>query len=332
MPDVQDLFRMATQSVTPDPGALERQHRGQRRRSLHRKAEVYALVGALVVVGAVLGTGVLRSLSEGRGRPGTAPYVSPGGTEQLPPTGEELPPTADRLEGIWLFRPDGDLLLRFGRDSSFAFIPDGYVGGFGTYEVKGRTIRFTYTGGRFCSGAFTWEVGLPEDGRLRAVNIRSTSPCEPEREVGLETNWTRVSPGSPAAEEITAGTSARESQQLPLRSESALHGVWLLEGRGVLLRLGTDGSYAIDEGGELVTGPDDQGTFEVDGQGTLTLTSGANSRTCAEGDSWIWANAELRTDAEFSFRRLRGVVTEDACGRDLGPDLRWFRLQDLSAG
>jgi hypothetical protein len=329
MPDVQDLFRMATQGITPDPGALERQHRGQRRRSLHRKAEVYALVGALVVVGAVLGTGVLRSLSEGRGRPGTAPNVSPGGTEQLPPTVEELPPTADRLEGIWLFRPDGDLLLRFGRDGSFAFIPDGYVGGFGTYEVQGQTIRFTYTGGRFCSGAFTWEVDLPEDGRLRAVNIRSTSPCEPERQLGLETNWTRVSPGSPAAEEITA-ESAGGSQQLPLRSESDLDGVWLLEGRGVLLRIGTDGSYVIDDGGELVTGPDDRGSFEVDSaSGILTLTSAANSRTCAEGDSWIWANAELRTDAEFSFR-LRGIVTEDACGRDLGPDLMWLRLQDLS--
>lgn len=332
MPDVQDLFRIATQSVTPDPGALERQHRGQRRRSVRRKAEVYALVGALVVVGAVLGTSVLRSLSEGGGRPGTAPDASPGGTEQLPPTVEELPPTADRLEGIWLFRPDGDLLLRFGRDGSFAFIPDGYVGGFGTYEVKGRTIRFTYTGGRFCSGAFIWEGGLPEEGRLRAVNIRSTSPCEPERQVGLETNWTRVSPWSPAAEEITA-ESARESQQLPLRSESVLHGVWLLEGRGVLLRLGTDGSYAIDDGGELVTGPDDQGAFEVDSaMGILTLTSGAKSRTCAQRDTWIWANAELRTNAEFGFRKLRGVVTEDACGRDLGPDLMWFRLQDLSAG
>jgi hypothetical protein len=331
MPDVQDLFRMATQKVRLDPGALERQHRGQRRRSLRRKAEVYALVGALVMVGAVLGVGGLRYLSEGPARPGTAPDVSPRGTDQPPPTVEELPPTVERLAGIWLIRPDGDLLLGFGRDGRFAFIPDGYAGGFGTYEVKGRTISFTYTGGRFCSGSFTWEAGLPEDGRLRAVNIRSTSPCEPERQVGLETNWTRVSPRSAAADEITAVTSPREPRQLPLQSESSLLGVWLLEGRGVLLRVGWDGSYVIDDGGELVTDPDDEGTFEGDSaRGMLTFTSGADSRTCAEGDRWVWNTAELSSNAELGVRRLRGVVIEDACGKDLGPSLAWFRLQDLS--
>ncbi|MGH2682991.1 MAG: hypothetical protein ACRDIX_07135 [Actinomycetota bacterium] len=323
---------MATQKVTADPGALERQHRGQRRRSLRRKAEVYALVGALVVVGAALGIGALRYLSDGQPRPGRAPNVSPEGTDQSPTPVEELPPTVDRLAGIWLIRPDGDLLLRLGRDGSFAFIPDGYVGGFGTYEVMGQTITFTYTGGRFCSGMFTWEAGLPEDGRLRAVNIRSTSPCEPERQVGRETNWTRVSPWSDAAGQITAERSPPLAHEPRIPSESLIQGVWLLEERGVLLRLG-GGSYALDGGGELVTVPDDQGTFEVDSAtGVFSFTSGPNSRTCAEGDSWAWANAELSTNTEFSVMRLRAIVTEDACGKNLGPDLVWFRLQDLLAG
>jgi hypothetical protein len=78
------------------------------------------------------------------------------------------------------------------------------------------------------------------------------------------------------------------------RVGSILHGVWLLEGNGILLRLGADGSYAIDDGGELITDPDDEGTFEVDGEsGTLTFTSGADSRTCAEDDVWVWTNAQL---------------------------------------
>ena len=52
MPDVQEVFRLATQDVRPEPGALERQLRGQRRRALRRKVGGYAAVAALVLVAA----------------------------------------------------------------------------------------------------------------------------------------------------------------------------------------------------------------------------------------------------------------------------------------
>jgi Tol biopolymer transport system component len=54
MPDVQEVFRMATQKVRPDPGALERQFRDQRRRTIRRKAGGYALAAAVVIAGIVL--------------------------------------------------------------------------------------------------------------------------------------------------------------------------------------------------------------------------------------------------------------------------------------
>jgi hypothetical protein len=53
MPEVQEVFRMATQKVRPDPGALERQDRRQRRRSMRRKAGVHGLVAAFVIAAAV---------------------------------------------------------------------------------------------------------------------------------------------------------------------------------------------------------------------------------------------------------------------------------------
>jgi len=58
MPEVQEVFHMATQKVRPHPGALDRQHREQRRRTVRRKAGVYAIVAALGVaaVGVILGT------------------------------------------------------------------------------------------------------------------------------------------------------------------------------------------------------------------------------------------------------------------------------------
>ena len=47
MPEVQEVFRMSTQKVRPDPGALERQHTRQRRSSIGKK------VGALAVAAAI---------------------------------------------------------------------------------------------------------------------------------------------------------------------------------------------------------------------------------------------------------------------------------------
>ena len=49
MPDVQEVFRMATQKVDQDPGALERQVSRQRRRARNRKIGALGLVAALGV-------------------------------------------------------------------------------------------------------------------------------------------------------------------------------------------------------------------------------------------------------------------------------------------
>ena len=59
MPEIQEVFRMATQKVRPDPEALDRQHRGQRRRVAQKRAAVYTLVALLLVAGAVIGISTL---------------------------------------------------------------------------------------------------------------------------------------------------------------------------------------------------------------------------------------------------------------------------------
>jgi hypothetical protein len=59
MPEVQEVFRMATQKIGPDPGAMERQLREQRRRATRRKAGVYALVAALVIGASVVAVSAL---------------------------------------------------------------------------------------------------------------------------------------------------------------------------------------------------------------------------------------------------------------------------------
>jgi hypothetical protein len=53
MPDVQEVFRMATQKVRPEPGFVDRQLEHQRRQSRRRKAGALALVAAIGVVALV---------------------------------------------------------------------------------------------------------------------------------------------------------------------------------------------------------------------------------------------------------------------------------------
>jgi Tol biopolymer transport system component len=75
MPDVQEVFRMSTQKVRPDPGALERQHHEQRRRSTRRKVGALALVAVLVSAGIVLAAG---EFSNGRSK--VTPVITPPST------------------------------------------------------------------------------------------------------------------------------------------------------------------------------------------------------------------------------------------------------------
>jgi hypothetical protein len=307
MPDVQELFRAATQQVRPDPGALERQHRNQRWRVARRRTGAYALVAALLAAGLAIGIGALET--------DTRP-AAPSRT----PTVRGLLPTPSLLAGIWL--NDGgpspgwsNLLVRFSPDGTVAFddlgVLDTTPAVLGTYELDGRTITFS-AGPRSaaCTGGdtWTWEAGVPDDGRLHVVNIEDgTGNCS----VGVGTEWTftRVSPVSPATARITVPEPTGKA--VPPPSEATLRGIWLLGGSGTLVRLGEDRTYALDDMGRLGISPSDVGTFQVDGR-TITFTSGAGSSRCAQGDLWVWKDVDLQG------RVLRGVVSKDECRNRTG--------------
>jgi Tol biopolymer transport system component len=74
MPDVNQLFRAATQNARPAPGALTRQLEAQRRRARNRKMS--ALAVAAVIVAAIA---VFVATTLNRGRDGSTPAVPPGG-------------------------------------------------------------------------------------------------------------------------------------------------------------------------------------------------------------------------------------------------------------
>ena len=116
MPEVQEVFQMATQKVRPDPDALERQHRDQRRHVVKQKVSVFALIAALVVAGGVFGINALRSGDDKDVNSGT----------DTTPSAQSIPSlTEGALEpGTYVFNtldPDFDASYRITID-----VPDGF--------------------------------------------------------------------------------------------------------------------------------------------------------------------------------------------------------------
>lgn len=103
MPEAQEVFRMATQKVRPDPGALERQQGQQRRSTIRRKAGAYALVAAFV--GALAVVAVRAGVDSDEQVPGnqpSSPTTAPGqpvGVVTSDGSTCSLEMTADAIEG-----------------------------------------------------------------------------------------------------------------------------------------------------------------------------------------------------------------------------------------
>ena len=125
MPEVQEVFHMATQKVRPDPDALERQHRDQRQHAVKQKVAVFALIAALVLGGGVFAISVLRS--------DDGPVNV--GTDTTPPVTSIPSLTAGALEpGTYVMStldPDFDSSHRITVD-----VPDGYEGDEGGWVVR----------------------------------------------------------------------------------------------------------------------------------------------------------------------------------------------------
>jgi hypothetical protein len=132
MPEVQEVFHMATQKVRPDPDSLEQQHRDQRRHASRQKAAVLLLVGALALGGAAFGISALGS--DGTGQPLGPPTASPP-----PRTASSLPMVTDGVPlepGRYVISttdPDFNASHRITID-----VPEGYSGWEGVAVFKDR--------------------------------------------------------------------------------------------------------------------------------------------------------------------------------------------------
>jgi hypothetical protein len=121
MPDVQEVFRMATQKVQPEPGFVERQFHNQWRRARNRRNGAIALVAIVALAATVI---AIRALDDDTG-------TQPGGqgtdTSGIP-SAEPIPPLS---EGA--LEPGRYVFTSFdpGLDASYRIsmeVPEGYVG------------------------------------------------------------------------------------------------------------------------------------------------------------------------------------------------------------
>ena len=111
MPEMQEVFHMATQKVRPDPDALDRQYRNQRRHVAKRKAAVFGLIAALMVAGGVVAIGVLRSddgpVNVGTDTETSIPSLTAGALEPGTYVMSTLDPDFDSSNRITVDVPDG---------------------------------------------------------------------------------------------------------------------------------------------------------------------------------------------------------------------------------
>lgn len=290
---------MATQKVGPDPVALERKQRWQAGKG---KAAVYALVAGLLIAGVVVGISTL------------------GGDERGRPAGQRDPATGltrEQLAGVWRQTKGIDTagqspLLSFGTDGTFAIDNQGALDTGpvmqGTYGLDGDNITLTDSG--VGCDEMKWRVSLAQEGVLEhTMADPATGACGQALHFyieGSEFSYMRLSPRSPASEDVTSDGQAKQGE--PPTGLYELAGIWLLDGGDHLLRISFDATYAIADAGTLVTDPDDAGTVELGEEGTLTFTSGSESRTCPEGTVTVWENVQVHLDA------LAADVPQDACG------------------
>jgi len=70
MPDVQEVFRVATNKVKPDPNALERQQKRQRSSTRSTRARAYLVVAAVIAALAIAVGAIMRTSDHGDTTPG----------------------------------------------------------------------------------------------------------------------------------------------------------------------------------------------------------------------------------------------------------------------
>jgi hypothetical protein len=268
-------------------------HRREQLRARRRRAE--GLVAAVTVVGLLL-AGALgwRELSQ-EARP-AAPVPEP--------RPQVVPLSVDTLAGVWLAEDGSGSLWFLHHDGTVSWSEPGMVGVDPAPDV--RPVDYALTGSAIDlpDERCDWDLRITDDGRMIG---RITGPPGPADRAGVADDgcteglwqtWVRLSPRSEAGAALGWNNPERSRQDpqsarwpptpTAVGSVAGIARTWLQEGTGRLLAItpGDDhheATFVLDDGGELLTDPDDVGTAVLDRDGALVLTSTTQSHGCPDG-------------------------------------------------
>lgn len=135
---------------------------------------------------------------------------------------------------------------------------------------------------------------------------------------GLAATMTRLSPASPASQDLPVETIG---PAMTVTDPVQLDGLWLLQGTSLVLavdEIGGPAAYAIDGDGDLQPAPDAQGSLSVGPDGVLLLDSAGCATT-------VLRRSEVR--GQSAPQTLTTVVDSDPCNQFHGRQtLTWIRI------
>jgi len=250
-----------------------------------------------------------------------------------PPPRPAGPTLSQEIVGVWrgnaaismIFRADGTerlftlaegVLVTWG-----SFGPDGrLLADTARYRVNGDTLAMSMLEGTPQSCEYTFTAASQQEGQLDLTPVSQVGPgCSPGQALAQPFTIVRISPASPAG---VALAPQPDNNVTPVTSTNDLYGVWLLQGAGVVLVVGSASGtaieYRIDQKGTIDTAADNSGSITIPKIGQVQLTS-LEPRGCADT---TLTNAAA---GDFSFT---ATVITDPCNRFAGETtLHWLRIQ-----
>ncbi len=269
---------------------------------VRRRRSVTALATAAVVAVALGGAVVLQNLNDPSVEP-AGPAPGDAALEQTPSTGQTSSLTADDLAGFYVMTDGNGWLWEFHADGTVGWEKP-------LTESRYEETEFTIESEVLSANGCAWHVTLTPDDTLTGVIAEeegALSDCDAP--VGEVWEWIRISPQpGPGRASRLEGLTASDPLSL---SPFNISGLWWKEDGQVLLITGTDLNldYRLDDGGHLLTAPDDVGDVVLDypSQGDLALLpdtqSGGVDRGCP-----VRATGTM-TDVSLAARHQQGWPT-----------------------